>query len=112
LNLPRRKRYAVLETITGLGLLFTKQEILSQIGHREKQELVTNLLLKVKQMPDMREILFIPMAWMMLGDEYPPIVKYYRNNTKLYGDYIAWRYIYSEELADMVISYARSFVNN
>jgi hypothetical protein len=108
----RHKRYNMLETISGLGLLFTKQEILSQIGHREKQELVDDLLLKMEQMPNMRNILFIPMAWVMLDDEYPPIMEYYRNNTELYNDYIAWRYVYSEELADLIVSYAKSFIDN
>jgi hypothetical protein len=55
------KRFLTLETISGLGLLFTKQEILSQIGHRKKQELVADLLLKLEQMPDMQNVLFIPM---------------------------------------------------
>jgi hypothetical protein len=107
-----RKRNRMLETISGLSLLFTKQEILDQIGHQKKRELVTDFLFKLKQMPDMRHTVFIPMAWVMLHDEYAPIVNYYRNNTELYEQYIAWGYVYSEEQADLIISFAKNFINN
>jgi hypothetical protein len=99
----------MLETISGLGYLFTKQEILDKIGHQKKQELVANFLLKLKQMPDIQNSLVIPMAWLMFDDEYAPIMEYYRNNIKLYEQSIACGYVFSQEQADLIISFAKKF---
>jgi hypothetical protein len=54
---------------------------------------------------------FIPMAWIMLEDEYPPMVEYYRNNIELYQQSIESGYIFYPEQVDLIISFAKKFID-
>jgi hypothetical protein len=99
----------VYERIFGLEFLFTKQEILNKIGHQDKQTLVEALLSKYEQKPD-RWMVIIPMAYIMLDDNYPPIVKYHQNNTELYNQLIANGF--TTEQSGLILSFANSFIGS
>jgi len=100
----------VKERIMGLEFLFTKQEILDNIEHIKKQELITSFLEKYKQMPD-DKYRIIPMVWIMHADKYSPLEEYFTGKEDLLQT-ILLAYVYpSDNQMDMIISFAKSFIN-
>jgi hypothetical protein len=99
-----------LERIFGLEFLFTRQEILNEIEHRHKQEPVETLLSRFEQYPE-RQRTLIPVAHVMLGDQYPPMVEYYRDHIELYKRSIGSGYVFSTEQSDLIVSLANSFID-
>jgi hypothetical protein len=99
----------VYERIFGLEFLFTKQEILSKIGHQDKQTLVEALLSKYEQKPERWMTIFL-MTYVMLDDKYPPMVEYQQDNIELYNQSIGVGSV-STEQSDLILSFANSFIN-
>lgn len=97
------------ERLFGLEFLFTKQEIVDKIGHQKKQELVEAFLSKYEQDKE-RWPVIVPMAGIMLIDNYPPMVEYYQKNTELYRESILSGYISSAEQSGLIVAIAKSFI--
>lgn len=98
------------ERLFGLEFLFTKQEILEKISKQKKQELVVALLSCCENSEDLIEV--VPMAWVMLNDNYEPMLKYYIENEKLYSESIQKGYIFSAaDQSNRIISIARNYIN-
>lgn len=97
------------ERLMGVEFLFTKQEILQQLNHQKKQELIQALLSNYIQKTD-RLIVIIPMAWIMLNDNYQPMVEYYETNKQLYEQSILLGYVFSKEQSESIISIANNFI--
>lgn len=98
------------ERLFGLEFLFTKHEILEKINKQKKQELVVALLSRCKQNTEnWREI--VPMAWVMLNDNYEPMLKYFLENTKLYEESIQQGYVFSSDQSNRIISIAKNYIN-
>jgi len=93
----------------GLEFLFTKQEILDKIGHKKKQELVKVFLSNSKQKREHWAVI-IPMAFVMLSDNYPPMVDYYQDNTELYEKSILRGYVFSTEQTGLIVSIANGYI--
>jgi len=100
----------LLRRIMGLEFLFTKQEILDKIGHEKKKEVVAALLAKYEQRPDYINAIY-PMVYLMFADEYAPIVKYSQEHDKEFH-FILNGYLNSSYQVDLIVSYAKSFINN
>ncbi len=98
------------ERLMGLEFLFTNQEILVKTGHQKKQELVEAFLTKHEQNKEHWTVI-VPIAWVMLDDNYTPMVEYYENNTGLYEQSILLGYVFSTEQSDLIISIANSYIN-
>ena len=103
--------YGDYERMMGLEILFTKQEILDQIGHEKKKEAVASLLAKCEQCPGYSNSIF-PMVYLMLADKYDPIVAYSVEHAEEF-QCIVDGYFYSYvDQADLMISFAKSFIND
>ncbi|MDR1646305.1 MAG: hypothetical protein LBS05_10920 [Tannerellaceae bacterium] len=97
------------ERVFGLEFLFTRQEILNKIGHVDKQALVDALLATYERQPE-RWMKLIPMSFIMMNDQYPPMEKYYLENIDLYERSIAFGYIVSIKQSDQILSLANRFI--
>jgi len=73
--------------IDGLECLFTKQEILTQMGHEQKQEAVAALLINVyrESFSDGIQPGIFPIVYLLLSAEYEPIVKYAQDHDKSFN---------------------------
>ena len=101
------------ERISGLEYLFTRQDILDRLSHRQKQETVKELLLKFAQNPEKPSnwTRFIPMARIMLEDQYAPIVELCRDDA-VFKQRIIWGDThFSKQQEELIISLAKDFIN-
>jgi len=98
------------ERIFGLEFLFTKQEILDKIGHAKKKEAVAAIVKNFEHYPSYS---IFPMAYLLLADEYPPIVEYAQNNPEEV-ECILQGYFYTANSSapEQIISFAKSFIND
>jgi hypothetical protein len=96
--------------------LFTQPAILKQFSHKEKQELVSSLLLRHADIQDIgREefgswISIVVAAYVLFDDNYAPVVEYASNN-KQFESTIQGGYLYSSEEKDDIISLAKKYTN-
>jgi hypothetical protein len=104
--------YGDYEKIIGLECLFTKQDILDKMSLAKKQEAVTALLANYAQCPDNTNAIF-PMVFIMLAEEYEPIVKYSTDHPEEFQP-ILEGYFYSSKQVyiDLFVSYAKGFIND
>ena len=91
-----------LERLIGLEFLFTKQQILDKIGQENKKRAVTTLLANYKKSPDYDRIL--PMVYIMYADGYTPMMEYAKDNNDILNGYYG-------ELTDLIVTYAKNYVN-
>jgi hypothetical protein len=99
-----------------LEFLFTQSAILKQFSHKEKQKLVSSLLLRYADIQDIGREEFdgstsiIVTAYVLYDDKYAPIVEYASNN-KQFESIIQGGYLYSSEEKDDIISLAKKYTN-
>ena len=94
----------------GLEYLFTIQEILDKMKHRKKQEAVAAILVNYERYMKYWNAI-VPMAYIMLADEYKPIVKYFQEHNETFSQFVleGWG---PEGHEDAIISFAKSFIKN
>ncbi len=97
------------ERLLGIEFLFTKQEILNKISHREKQELVKALLSNYNKKTE-RASVIVPIAWIMFYDNYQPMMTYYTNNATQYEQSILVGYVFSKEQSKSIIFIANDYI--
>ena len=103
--------YREYERMNGLEILFTRQEILDQMGHEKKKEAVASLLSNYEQ-HDFRHSL-VSVAHIMLADKYAPIVKYSLDNTEEFLCTLeGYDYSSNPNQWNIIISYAKNFIND
>ena len=102
--------YGEYERMMGLEVLFTKQEIFDKIGHVKKKEVITNLLANYEQRPDYINGIF-PMAYLMFADEYAPVMTYSQEYPEKF-QMILDGFFYSLDQVDLIISFAKNFIND
>ena len=87
--------------ISGIEMLFTKQEILDKMGHEKKKEIVAAILANLDKSDSNR---ITPMAFIMYADGYKPIIECVEKDP-----YILDGYLHSY---DLIVSCAKNYIND
>jgi len=101
--------------LASLEFLFSKQEILSQMDHKDKRKLVSLLLLNYRRWQELSVDYYyisgiIPvMAIVMYNDQYLPLVLYYSNEEDF--NFVKQGYALDKQVPDILL-FAEDFIKN
>lgn len=101
---------------SALEFLFTQPSILKQFSHKEKQELVSSLLLRYADLQDIGREEFsgwtsiIVAAYVLFDDNYAPVVEYANSDKRFENLTIQGGYLYSSAEKDDIISLAKKYI--
>ena len=108
-----REKLVEYHRLIGLECLFTKKEILDKMGHQKKKDAIAALLENYEKFPTNVNSIF-PMIYLMYADEYKPVMKYSRDNSERFQMMLDGLFYSSDidEQVDLIISFAKSFIND